>query len=181
MVTTSEGFIACTLAGFAAALATLLFARAVRVRDDFLRYQERLAKALSLPLGPMEIPASQIISGSPVFRSNTFGSSGDGSTSSGLWECIGPTEFEWQYGTDETIYILEGSAEVQYLGRSFTLRPGDCTHFATGTVARWVVRERIKKSFTLYEPGQVVRKMRRIVRMLGVGGSLAASGKVVRT
>jgi uncharacterized cupin superfamily protein len=181
MVMTSEGFIIYSLAGFAAALAILLLTRAIRVKDDFFRYKQRLAKAISLPLGPMAIPASQIISGSPVFRSNTFGASGDGSTSSGLWECVGPTEFEWQYGTDETIYILEGSAELEYLGRSFTLRAGDCTHFATGTVARWVVRERIKKSFTLYEPGQVVRKMRRIVRMLGMGDSLEASGKVVRT
>jgi len=177
MVVTLEGFIGYFLAGFVAALATVLFARAVRVKDGFLRYKQVLARPSSVPLGLWEISSSQIISGSPVFHSNTFGRSYDGTTSSGLWECIGPAEFTWQYGIDETIYILEGSAEIEYLGRSFTLRPGDCTHFAARTVARWAVRERVKKSYTLYEPGQVVRKMRRIMRLLGIDGMLAASGK----
>src|SRR5262245_48637170 len=101
-------FIACSLTGFAAALATVLLAQVVRMKEGFLRYKQKLASASSTPLGPMEIPASQIISGAPVFRATAFGKSCDGSTESGLWECVGPAEFEWRYGTDESIYILEG-------------------------------------------------------------------------
>ena len=103
------------------------------------------------------------ISGTPTFRSNTFGTSQDHSSSSGIWECVGPTQFVWHYGTDETIYILEGSAEIEYLGKKFTLAAGDSTHFAAGTSANWVVRERIKKTWVLYDPGRLVRFMRRLV------------------
>lgn len=156
------------LGGAIAAYVATLLAHLNRTKKGYLRYHEKLGKRESIPLGPFQVPAAWITSGTPVFRSNTFGASYDKSTSSGLWECTGPGAFEWHYGTDETIYILEGSAQVDYLGRKFTLSPGDCTHFAAGTVSRWVVTERVKKSYTLYEPGRVTRKMRMLLKILGL-------------
>lgn len=157
-----------SFAGAIVAFAAATVAYLTRVKNAYLRYSDKLAKRESTPLAPFEIPASWITSGSPVFRSNVFGASHDKSTSSGLWECTGPCEFTWQYGKDESIYILEGFAQVEYLGREFTLSPGDCTHFAAGTVSKWSVPDRVKKSYTLYEPGRFVRKMRRLLRILGV-------------
>lgn len=156
------------LFGIIGALVATFIAYLARAKNGYLRYNEKLAKHESVPLGLYEIPASWITSGSPVFRSNVFAAAHDKSSASGLWECTGPGAFEWHYGRDESIYVLEGFAEVEYLGRKFTLRPGDCTHFAAGTTSRWVVTERIKKSYTLYDPGWVVRKMRRVLGMLGM-------------
>src|SRR5262245_30796528 len=133
------------LLGVAAALLAAFGAYLMRVKDGYLRIKERLGRKESIALGPYAVPASWVTSGSPVFRSNTFGQSQDRSTSSGLWECTGPAQFTWHYGTDETIYILEGSADVEYLGRRFTLRAGDCTDFAAGTTSNWTVSERVKR------------------------------------
>jgi len=155
-----------SLMGVAGALCAATLAHLVRMKASLLRYRDGVARGQSIPLEPYAVPSAWIRAGSPVFRSNVFGSSYDKSTSSGLWECIGPAQFEWHYGTDESIYILEGSADVEYLGKKFTLRPGDRTHFVLGTKARWSVVERVRKCYTLYEPVWLVRKMRRLMRML---------------
>src|SRR4051812_28835063 len=126
-----------SLMAVSAAFFAALIAYLTRVKNGYLRYNENVARRDNVPLGPYTVPQSWITSGSPTFRSNTFGASFDRSTSSGLWECTGPGAFTWHYGTDESIYILEGSAEVVYLGRKFTLQPGDCTHFVAGTTANW--------------------------------------------
>jgi uncharacterized protein len=146
----------------ALALAGIVFYHLVTARAAYTDYRSRLASAQPIALAPAPIPASWIVSGSPVFRANTFGRSDDRSTSTGIWECIGPGQFVWHYSTDETIYILEGSAEIEYLGKTFTLQAGESTHFAAGTMAKWHVRDRVKKTWTLYEPGKLARLMRRL-------------------
>ena len=134
----------------------------LNARPAYMDYKDDLAQAVSMPLKPSAIPASWIASGSPKFSSNRFTESIDGSSHSGLWECTGPGEFTWHYTEDEAIYVLEGGAEVEYLGRKFTIKPGDATRFAAGTTAKWVVPDHIKKTWILYEPGTLVRMMRRI-------------------
>jgi uncharacterized protein len=154
------------LAAIVAIIGTLIAVACVQLAQSkagFVGNKDKLAQRINAPLTPSPIPAAWLISGTPTFRSNTFGNSQDNSSSSGIWECIGPTQFVWHYGTDETIYILEGSADIEYLGKKFTLAAGDSTHFAAGTSANWVVRERIKKTWVLYEPGRLVRVMRRVV------------------
>ena len=83
-------------------------------------------------------------------------------TLSGLWECIGPAKFVWHYSVDEDIHVLEGSAEIEYLGNKFTLHAGDSTRFVSGTTATWVVNERVKKTFRIQNPGYLIKAMRRI-------------------
>ena len=39
------------------------------------------------------------------------------------------------YTVDEDIYVLDGSAEIDYMGRKFTLRAGESTRFVAGTTA----------------------------------------------
>jgi uncharacterized cupin superfamily protein len=82
---------------------------------------------------------------------------------SGIWECTGPGQFRWEYSVDEAIYILEGSADIEYLGNRFTLSAGDSTKFIAGTSANWTVPNRIKKTFRIYDPGRLTtRLMRRL-------------------
>ncbi len=152
---------------FSAATVTLgmvLTMQLLNARPAYLDYKDALAQAVSMPLKPSMVPASWVTSGSPKFRSNLFGEAHDGSSHSGLWECTGPAEFTWHYQEDEAIYVLEGAAEIEYLGRKFTIRPGESTRFAAGTTAKWVVREHIQKTWVLYEPGFLVRVMRSILQ-----------------
>ena len=90
---------------------------------------------MELKLAPID--PSWIVSGSPIFYAGAFDRSPD--TMSGIWECIGPGKFIWHYSVDETIYVLEGSAHIEYLDKQLTLRPGDSTRFVAGTTAVWLV------------------------------------------
>jgi uncharacterized cupin superfamily protein len=146
-----------------AVLAAVVAVKLPSAWAGYVFFKEKVAQRETIVLTPSPIPPDWILSGSPTFRSNTFGRSHDQSTSSGIWECIGPTEFVWHYGTDETISILEGSAEIDYLGKKYSINAGDTTHFAAGTTARWTVRERIKKTWVLYDPGRLTRLLRRLL------------------
>lgn len=153
------------LGALASATVAWVMVRLARAKSAYLGFLGPSAHR-SIPLTSYSVPSSWIISGSPSFNSNVFSTAHDQSASSGLWECIGPAQFAWHYGTDEVIYILEGSAAIAYLGRKFILRPGDRMQFGAGTIANWTVPERVKKSYTVYEPGRLIRAARRIVRLL---------------
>ena len=142
------------------AMAGLHLLNVKRGYTDFLRNP---GKAEKIELKPAPINPSWIIAGSPICRSAVFDLSHDETSRSGIWECRGAAKFEWHYGMDEAIYILEGVAEIEYLGKKFTLTAGDSTHFAAGTKAIWVVHEHVRKTFRLHEPGRLIKFMRRLV------------------
>ena len=120
----------------------------------------------STQLIPVSRDPSWVKSGSPNFRATMFASSPDGKMESGIWACDGPSTFEWNFGLDETVYILEGEVEIAYLGKNFTLRPGDTAVFHAGTKAVWhVVSKHLKKSFTLYHPEKLVMAYRKITNI----------------
>jgi uncharacterized cupin superfamily protein len=147
--------------GMLIAVSSLHFLRAKRGYGDFVK---KLGKREYIELTSAPINPSWIISGSPDCRANKFERSHDGSSGSGIWGCIGPAKFYWHYEGDESIYVLEGYAEIEYLGNKFTLRAGDSTHFTDGTKATWVVPEHIKKTYRIYDLGRVERHMRRIAK-----------------
>jgi hypothetical protein len=149
-------------AGAVAALGVVLCVELVRLKPAYIGYMEPVAKAGRHELQPSPVDPSWIVSGSPTFRANVFERLPHMSTISGLWECTGPAKFVWHYGVDEAIYILEGSAEVEYLGKKFTLKAGDSTTFISGTQATWVVSDRVKKTYRIENPGRLVRMMRRL-------------------
>jgi uncharacterized protein len=124
--------------------------------------------ALSQPvqLAPMTVNPSWIKSGTPHFRSAIYTSSLDGKESTGVWECDGPTTFEWHFGHDETVYILEGTVEIEYLRNKIILNPGDSAVFHAGTEAVWHIPEHLKKIFVLHEPGIPVKVYRKLMSYL---------------
>lgn len=108
---------------------------------------------------PAPIDPSWIISGTPVFHTALFERSRRWGLS-GVWKCIGPGKFIWHYTADELIYVLEGSGEVEYLGKKFLLQEDDSIRFAAGTTATWTVTNHIKKIFRIENTGFLVRLSR---------------------
>jgi uncharacterized cupin superfamily protein len=125
--------------------------------------------AVEKPLGEFNVDPSWILSGKPVFRGAETLRSADGRSVSGLWACEGPTTFVWHFGGDETVHLLEGRVEVEYMGRRFSISPGETATFHAGTKAVWHVPSHAKKSYTLHKPGMLVRAWRKAMRLVGSG------------
>lgn len=119
-------------------------------------------QAVSKPLKPLEINPAWIKSGHPRFMATETTSVPGHGISTGLWSCDGPAVFDWTFGTDETVHILDGEVQVLYLGHLLTLTKGDTAFFRAGTTAEWRVRERVYKTFVLQDPGRFGRLYRQI-------------------
>jgi uncharacterized cupin superfamily protein len=154
-----------TLIFVSGAVVALILAAGVQVLSAtsmYADYKEKLAKPERMAISALAVNPSWIVSGSPVFRIGGYGNSADKVTQAGFWECIGPAKFVWHYGGDESILILEGSVEIEYLGKKFTLSAGESAHFAAGTKATWVVNERVKKTFAVHKVGFLAKLARRL-------------------
>lgn len=104
----------------------------------------------------------EIIEGTPNYRGRALAYSHDGKAHSGVFECDGPSKFNWRYEDDETIYVIEGKVHIEHAGGAFTLEPGDSAFFPAGVTATWTVPERIKKTFFTHQVGHVARLMRKL-------------------
>lgn len=133
---------------------------------EALRYLSRPPSAtvepVKKPLLRFWVDPSWVHSGVPDFRHAEMGRSPDGRTISGLWACDGPSTFEWAFSMDETLILLEGTVEVEYLGKRFTIRPGESATFLADTKAVWHVPRHMKKAYTVYSPHRVVRLWRSV-------------------
>ena len=103
-----------------------------------------------------KVDPSWILEGKPDFKATEFFHSSDGKTVSGIFECE-PSKFEWHYRYDEAVYIIDGVVDVDYMGKQFTLQAGQSAFFRAGTRATWTVRQHIRKTWTLYDPGKPAR------------------------
>jgi uncharacterized cupin superfamily protein len=66
------------------------------------------------------------------------------SSSLDVWQCE-PGEFEWQADIDQSSWVIEGSAEIQFAdGRVVDLCPGMAVFFPQGLHGHWVVKETLK-------------------------------------
>lgn len=130
--------------------------------DDITHAPRPSTEALKREMHPMLVNPAWIKSGEPRFMVAETSLVDSVGVSTGLWSCDGPAVFEWTYGTDETIHLLEGAVEIEYLGQQLKLGPGDTAFFRAGTKALWTVRERAYKSFILHEPGRLARLYRRV-------------------
>jgi len=104
-------------------------------------------------LPDMPIEPSWIKSGNPVARGTVLTQSEDKKVSSGLWSCE-PGEFEWTFGWDEFVHVLEGEVDITEDGtdNTITLRPGDMAHFPLGMKAHWHVKQAVRKFFVIRTP-----------------------------
>ena len=148
-----------------AALSALIASSLYRAARYLRHAPAPSAEPASRTLGTFEISPSWIRAGTPIFKGTELSRSPDGKTSTGLWSCDGPGTFEWQYGCDETVCLIEGQVQVEYLRRHFTLNAGDSAVFHAGTRALWHMPLYARKVYTLHELDLLVRVWRRVVRM----------------
>jgi len=110
-----------------------------------------IAAIESAQLEPAPIRADWIVDGAPAARCAPLSRSPDGLAMSAVWDCTAG-EFDWTFGGDETVHILEGEVTVQTPEGPRTLRPGDVALFAAGTTCRWQVPVYVKKLAFCREP-----------------------------
>lgn len=98
------------------------------------------------------IPSDQILDGSPVARSCDLSISSDRALSTNLWDCTAG-RFNWIYGADEVVQILEGEVRVtDHTGARTVLTAGSTAHFPAGTRMVWEVPSYVKKLATHRNP-----------------------------
>lgn len=99
----------------------------------------------SVALQPAPITPGWIVEGTPVARATELSRSTDGTTVSLVWDCTAGT-FDWYFGVDETVHILEGEVEVSAEGvPPRVLKAGDVALFRSGTTSRWRVKTYVRK------------------------------------
>ncbi len=70
----------------------------------------------------------------------------------GVWEC-GPGILSLEFTWSETVFVLEGRAEVENLitRQRFSLTPGMMVLFESGSLWHWHIPWRFKKVFTIID------------------------------
>jgi uncharacterized cupin superfamily protein len=125
----------------------------------------------AVAMQPAPINPDWVHAGSPVARAGEFARSTDGTTLSAVWDCTAGT-FDWHFGVDETVHIVEGEVEVSAAGFGpRVLRAGDAALFRAGTTARWHVPRYVKKIAFCRHPlprplGFALRALGRVRSML---------------
>lgn len=130
------------------------------------REREALKNAAAVREGDMvehSMDPSWVVEGNGKYRAHTYAVSANGTEQSGIWECTGPSTFDWHFGNDETVYILDGEVHIEYDGRKRSLVPGSVAFFPAGAKARWHVASHVRKSFHVSQPSFLNRALRRVL------------------
>ena len=97
-----------------------------------------------IALEPSPINREWILEGDPRARAIVLSSSADGTASTFIWDCTAG-RFNWYYGMDETIYVLEGGMTIKDAGGTHHLKAGDTIYFPAGVSAEWIVDSYVRK------------------------------------
>jgi uncharacterized cupin superfamily protein len=91
------------------------------------------------------ITPAWVRAGSPKARMGEIARSGDGTAVTVAWDCTAGL-FEWRFGVDETVHIVDGEVTVaDENGVERTLRAGDVAFFRVGSVTLWRVDAYVRK------------------------------------
>lgn len=126
----------------------------------------------AVAMTPAPINPDWILAGTPVARAGEIVRSTDGTTTSAVWDCTAGT-FNWYFGVDETVHILEGEVEVSAPGfGTRRLGPGDVALFRAGSSARWHVPHYVRKIAFCRHPlpwpmGFAVRALGKVKALIG--------------
>ena len=109
-------------------------------------------QAAQVNLSPSPIRASWVLEGNPIARNRLVSVSADGAAKSYIWDCTAG-RFNWFYGADETIYVIEGGVVVKDAsGAARRLVAGDTYLFPAGARAEWHVENYIRKFAIIRSP-----------------------------
>ena len=104
-----------------------------------------------------------ILEGNPQARSRKLFLSPDRTISAILWDCSAG-KFDWHYGTDEIIQIVDGEAELTFpTGTVTTVRPGDVVYFPGAQIVRFNVPNYIRKVALYSSHASLPRRLARRV------------------
>ena len=96
-------------------------------------------------LDPDPMDPSWILEGNPEARSRRLFLDPDRSISAILWDCTAG-RFDWHYGGDEIIQIVDGEAELTFpSGTVTTVKPGDIVYFPGAQIVRFNVPKYVRK------------------------------------
>lgn len=117
-------------------------------------------------LQPDPIPREWVREGNPTARRKRLVGSSDDMASTHMWDCTAG-RFDWHYGSDEVIYVVEGSVIVEdTAGVRRRLGAGDTFLFPAGSVFHWTVSDYVRKIAFLHTP--LSRKLRIVKGIYGV-------------
>jgi uncharacterized protein len=133
-----------------------------------------------IALEPSPINRDWILEGDPRARAVLLSSSADGTASTFIWDCTAG-RFNWFYGMDETIYVLEGGMTIKDAGGTHHLKAGDTIYFPAGSSAEWIVESYVRKiAFVRTQLPRSLASARRVFQRLKraahIGGSAPAGG-----
>ena len=101
--------------------------------------------ANDVTLADAPINAAWVRAGNPHARMGEVARSGDGTAVTVVWDCTAGV-FEWRFGVDETVLIIEGEVTVADAeGVERTFRAGDIGFFPVGSVTLWRVDTYVRK------------------------------------
>lgn len=137
-----------------------------------------------IPLEASPINRDWILEGDPSARAVLLSSSADGMASTFIWDCTAG-RFNWFYGMDETIYVLEGGMTIKDAGGTHHLKAGDTIYFPAGSNAEWIVESYVRKiAFVRTQLPRSLASARRVVQRLKraahIGGGAPAGGLASR-
>ncbi len=133
-----------------------------------------------IALEPSPITRDWILEGDPRARAVLLSSSADGTASTFIWDCTAG-RFNWFYGMDETIYVLEGGMTIKDAGGTHQLKAGDSIYFPAGSNAEWIVESYVRKiAFVRTQLPRSLAAVRRFIQRLKraahIGGGAPAGG-----
>lgn len=132
------------------------------------------ASPLEVALSRAPIPADWVLRGNPEARAVELWRSLDGTMVTSAWDCTAGA-FEWQFGCEETVHIVEGAVRViEASGQERVLKAGDVAVFHAGTVATWDVESYVRKIAMCRHPvpysmGYAVRALRKVASLMRRG------------
>lgn len=110
-----------------------------------MRQNSIFISTTGVALDAAPIPPAWIVAGHPQARARELSRSRDGAAVSLIWDCTAG-EFDWRFGVDEWVHILEGSVHVSdEHGVWSELTPGTVALFRAGVVSRWRVEGYVRK------------------------------------
>lgn len=122
-----------------------------------------------------------VLAGQPRARMGEVARSADGTCVTVVWECTAGT-FEWHFGVDETVHIIEGEVTVaDARGNERTLRPGDIGFFPVGGKTIWKVETHVRKMAVCRHAmpaplGFALRAFNKLKSLAGMGAGSGAMG-----
>jgi len=130
--------------------------------------------ARNLDLEPSPIESGWIRQGNPIARGRILSRSLDGSAWTAIWDCTAG-EFNWFYGIDETVYVIDGSVIITPPGAEpHRVNAGDSIFFPSGSSAHWNVENYVRKVAFLREP--LPRRMQQLAGLYKAARQLIRRG-----